>query len=70
MHKATVERRNSLLTRRNFWQNQTQKEWSSTSTSWSSEDRKEGKTNTITLDQGYLLRKRSWEGIMGGLSVI
>jgi len=34
MHEATVERNDSLLTGRNLWQNQTQKGWLSTSTSW------------------------------------
>jgi len=33
MHEATEERNNSLLTGRNFWQNQTQEGWPSASTS-------------------------------------
>jgi len=42
VHEATVERKNSVLTGRNLWQNQTQEGWPSTSTSWGLRRQKRG----------------------------
>jgi len=57
VHEATVERNDSLLTRRNLWQNQTQEGWPSSSTSWGLRGQKRGGKNTVTPFKEYLLRQ-------------
>jgi len=59
MHVATVERNDSLLTRRNFHRTRLRKGGHPPRPAGVEEDRKEGTTDTVTPFKGFLLRQRN-----------